>query len=57
MLTLLSRRVFGRYLYSNITLNFNQEQHTASLTLSNEKKRNPLSLDTIKEIQSALKEV
>jgi enoyl-CoA hydratase/carnithine racemase len=57
MWTLLSKRGFSKYLYSNITLKFNPEQQTASLTLSNDKKRNPLSLETIREIRSALKEV
>jgi enoyl-CoA hydratase/carnithine racemase len=56
MLSMLSRR-FMRYLYSNIKLDVSKEQNTAFLTLANPKKRNPLALVTIKELQSALKEV
>ena len=44
-----------RYLYSNIKLNIEKEQHTAFLTLTNPKKRNPMALATILELQSALK--
>lgn len=53
MRTLLKR---SSYLYSNISLKFDNS-HAAFITLSNEKKRNPLSLETILEIGSALREV
>ena len=46
-----------RCMYSNIKLDVSKEQHTAFLTLSNPKKRNPLALTTIQELQSALKDV
>lgn len=38
----------NKYLYSNISLKFDSSKHLATLTLANEKKRNPLSLETIK---------
>lgn len=47
----------NRFMYSNITLNVNNNDHSAVLTLANEKKRNPLSLETIREIKSAIQEV
>ena len=37
----------SKFSYSNITLTSNPATHTAILTLSNEKKRNPLALQTI----------
>ena len=55
MMSYLTRRLAGRCLYSNIKLTINHEQQAAFLTLANDKKRNPLALVTIKEIQDALK--
>ena len=43
--------------YSNIKLMTKPEQQAAWLTLANPKKRNPLSLPTIREINSALTEL
>lgn len=57
MRSLLGGRALGRYLYSNVTLKVTPADHSASLTLSNEKKRNPMSLETIREIYAALNEV
>lgn len=47
----------NRFGYSNIALKMDHTNHSAWLTLANEKKRNPLSLETIREIRSALGEV
>lgn len=47
----------NRFGYSNIALKMDHASHSAWLTLANEKKRNPLSLETIREIRSALGEV
>jgi enoyl-CoA hydratase/carnithine racemase len=47
----------NRFFYSNISLKFDSPNHAAYLTLTNEKKRNPMSLETIKEIRQALSEV
>ena len=57
MRSLLGSKTLGRYLYSNVTLKVTPADHSASLTLSNEKKRNPMSLETIREIYAALNEV
>ena len=46
MIGLLSRRNL-KYFYSNIKLQVEKEEHTAYLTLSNPKKRNPMALATI----------
>lgn len=46
-----------KFFYSNIKLTTKAEQQAIFLTLSNSKKRNPLSLTTIREINSALIEV
>lgn len=43
--------------YSNVALKIDSGSQSAWLTLANEKKRNPLSLETIREIRSALGEV
>ena len=40
----LLNRAFSSFAYSNIALRYSPEQQAAYLTLSNEKKRNPLSL-------------
>jgi enoyl-CoA hydratase/carnithine racemase len=53
----LLKRGLASLAYSNLTLKFSSQQQAAFLTLSNEKKRNPLSLETIKELQTAFKEV
>ena len=47
----------NRFGYSNIALKMDGGSQSAWLTLANEKKRNPLSLETIREIRSALGEV
>lgn len=38
----------NKFFYSNISLSFNPEKHAAYLTMTNVKKRNPLSLETIR---------
>ena len=43
--------------YSNIRLNVQADRRAAFLTLANSRKRNPLSLATIREINGALGEV
>ena len=40
--------------YTNIRLTTHPDRHAAFLTLANSKKRNPLSLATIREINTAL---
>ena len=45
----------NQFLYSNISLSYNLEKHAAYLTLINVKKRNPLSLETITELNDAFK--
>lgn len=57
LLSLTNKNNISRFFYSNIALKYTAEQHTVSLTLANEKKRNPLSLETIREIHSALTDV
>lgn len=57
MNTRFAMNAMNRFSYSNITLKMDHATHSAWLTLTNEKKRNPLSLETINEIQSALGEV
>jgi hypothetical protein len=43
--------------FSSVSLRLSREEQAAFLTLTNEKKRNPLSLETIRELHAALKEV
>jgi hypothetical protein len=57
MIAYFARRGLSRFAYSNIKLSFEGGKQAAVLTLANEKKRNPLGFDTIKEIQAALEEV
>ena len=47
----------GKCFYSNIKLSYEHERKAAFLTLSNEKKRNPLALATIQELYSAISDV
>lgn len=55
--TCFAMNAMNRFGYSNIALKMDYATHSAWLTLANEKKRNPLSLETITEIRSALEEV
>lgn len=55
MLQISSRRILQ--FYSNLKLKFDDDQQTAFLTLTNPLKRNPLSLETIRELQSSLIEI
>lgn len=57
LLRLRGKGCISQYFYSNINLNFTPERHLASLTLANQKKRNPLSLQTIREINTALTDI
>ena len=42
------------FLYSSIKVSIDKHKQAAFLTLSNPKKRNPLSLDTLKQIFKGL---
>lgn len=57
LLSLTNKNNLCRFFYSNIALKYTPEHHSVSLTLANEKKRNPLSLETIREVHAALTEV
>jgi len=55
---MLSRQLgqtLSRYLYSTIKVETDNNKQVAYMTLSNPKKRNPLSLDTLQQMFEGLK--
>lgn len=57
MIPKLGQYLKSQFFYSNIKITTNRDLQVAYLTLSQDKKRNPLSLATIKEIHAGLNEI